>query len=152
MREFVIRVLINAVAIAVTAMLIPNIHIANNDIATLLVIGLIFGLVNSLLKPLLILLTCPAVILSLGLFIFVINGVMLLITDSIAGERLIIDGGIFTAILGGMVMGGVSMLLETVLKLDDKFERPQIRDDPIPRLVRTQIDRVGLLRKPRRVV
>ena len=120
MREFVIRVLINAVAIAVTAMLIPNIHIANNDITTLLVIGLIFGVVNSLLKPLLILLTCPAVILSLGLFIFVINGVMLLITDSIAGERLIIDGGIFTAVLGGMVMGGVSMLLETVLKLDDK--------------------------------
>lgn len=120
MREFVIRVLINAVAIAVTAMLTPNIHIANNDITTLLVIGLIFGLVNSLLKPLLILLTCPAVILSLGLFIFVINGVMLLITDSIAGDRLVIDGGIFTAILGGMVMGGVSMLLESVLKLDDK--------------------------------
>ena len=122
MREFVIRVLINAVAIAVTAMLIPNIHIANNDMSTLLVIGLIFGVVNSLLKPLLILLTCPAVILSLGLFIFVINGIMLLITDSIAGERLVIDGGIFTAVLGGMVMGGVSMLLETVLKLDDKSD------------------------------
>ena len=122
MREFVIRVLINAVAIAVTAMLIPNIHIANNDMSTLLVIGLIFGVVNSLLKPLLILLTCPAVILSLGLFIFVINGVMLLITDSIAGERLVIEGGIFTAVLGGMVMGGVSMLLETVLKLDDKSD------------------------------
>ena len=125
MREFIIRVLINAVAIAVTAMLIPNIHIANSDITTLLAIGLIFGLVNSLLKPLLILLTCPAVLLSLGLFIFVINGVMLLITDSIAGERLIIEGGIFTAILGGMVMGGASMLLETVLKLDDKSGRQQ---------------------------
>ncbi len=120
MREFVIRVLINAVAIAVTAMLIPNIHIANNDISTLLMIGLIFGVVNSLLKPLLILLTCPAVILSLGLFIFVINGLMLLITDSLAGDRLVIDGGIFTAILGGMVMGGVSMLLESMLKLDDE--------------------------------
>ena len=120
MREFIIRVLINAVAIAVTAMLIPNIHIANNDISTLLLIGLIFGLVNALLKPLLILLTCPAVLLSLGLFLFVINGVMLLITDSIAGERLIIEGGIFTAILGGMVIGGVTMLLESVLKLDDE--------------------------------
>ncbi len=122
MREFVIRVLINAVAIAVTAVLIPNIHIVNNDLSTLLLIGLIFGVVNSLLKPLLILLTCPAVILSLGLFIFVINGIMLLITDSIAGERLVIEGGIFTAVLGGMVMGGVSMLLESVLKLDDKSD------------------------------
>jgi len=123
MREFLIRVLINAVAIAITALLIPNIHIANNDISTLLIIGLIFGLVNSLLKPLLLLLTCPAVLLSLGLFIFVINGFMLMITDSLAGDRLTIDGGIFTAILGGMVMAAVSIVLESVLKLDDSPER-----------------------------
>ena len=63
-------------------------------------------------------LTCPAVVFSLGLFIFVINGVMLLITDSLAGDRLIIEGGIITAILGGMVMAGVSIALETVLRLD----------------------------------
>ena len=119
MRAFLIRILINAVAIAVTAMLIPNIQIANNDAVTLLTLGLIFGVVNSLLKPLLILLTCPAVVFSLGLFIFVINGVMLLITDSLAGDRLIIDGGIFTAIFGGMVMAGVSIALESVLKLDE---------------------------------
>lgn len=123
MREFLIRILINAVAIAVAALLIPNIHIANNDIGTLLIIGLIFGLVNSMLKPLLLLLTCPAVLLSLGLFIFVINGVMLMITDSLAGDRLNIEGGIFTAILGGMVMAAVSIALETVLKLDDSAER-----------------------------
>ena len=57
MRNFAIRVIINAVAIAVTAMLIPNIQVANNDIGTLLIIGLIFGIVNSLLKPILIFLT-----------------------------------------------------------------------------------------------
>lgn len=119
MRKFVIRVLINAVAIWVTAMLIPNIHILNNDLVTLLTIGLIFGVVNSLLKPLLLLLTCPAVVLSLGLFVFVINGLMLLITDSLAGDALVIDGGIFTAIMGGMVMAGASIALESVLKLDD---------------------------------
>ena len=125
MRAFLIRILINAVAIAVTALLIPNIHVANNDISTLLIVGLIFGLVNSLLKPLLLLLTCPAVLLSLGLFIFVINGFMLMITDSLAGDRLIIEGGIFTAILGGMVMAAVSIVLEGVLKLDDSSERAQ---------------------------
>lgn len=122
MREFLIRVLINAVAIAVTALLIPNIHIANNELSTLLIIGLIFGLVNSLLKPLLLLLTCPALLLSLGLFIFVINGVMLMITDSLAGDRLVIEGGIFTAILGGMVMAAVSIVLEAALKLDHSPE------------------------------
>ncbi len=123
MKEFLIRVLINAVAIAVTAMLIPSIHIANNDISTLLIIGLIFGLVNSLLKPLLLLLTCPAVLLSLGLFIFVINGLMLMITDSLAGDRLTIEGGILPAILGGMVMAAVSIALESALKLEDSPKR-----------------------------
>lgn len=118
MRNFVIRVIINAVAIAVTAMLIPNIQVANNDIGTLLIIGLIFGMVNSLLKPILILLTCPAVILSLGLFILVINGLMLLITDSLVGDRLVIDGGIWTAVLGGIVMALVSMTLESILQID----------------------------------
>jgi putative membrane protein len=123
MREFLIRVLINAVAIAITALLIPSIHIADNDISTLLIIGLIFGVVNSLLKPLLLLLTCPAILLSLGLFIFVINGLMLMITDSLAGDRLTIEGGIFSAILGGMVMAAVSIALETVLKLNDSPQR-----------------------------
>lgn len=125
MRNFFIRVLINAVAIAITALLIPNIHIADNDIGTLLVIGLIFGLVNSLLKPLLLLLTCPAVLLSLGLFIFVINGLMLLITDSLAGDRLMIEGGLWTATFGGMVMAAVTIALEKALKLEDSSERGQ---------------------------
>ncbi len=124
MREFAIRVMINAVAIAVTAMLIPNIQVADNDLLTLLMLGLIFGFVNSLLKPILILLTCPAVLLSLGLFILVINGVMLLITDALAGDRLIIEGGISTAIWGGMVMAVVTMILEAVLKLDNDGQDP----------------------------
>ena len=120
MRDFAIRVLINAVAIAVTALLIPGIQVANNDIVTLLILGLIFGLVNSMLKPILLLLTCPMVILSLGLFILVINGVMLMITDALVGDALIIEGGMSTAIWGGMVMAIVSMILEAVLRLDDK--------------------------------
>ena len=128
MRNFVIRVIINAVAIAVTALLIPNIHIADNNIGTLLVIGLVFGTVNALLKPILIFLTCPAVILSLGLFILVINGLMLLITDSLVGDRLVIEGGIWTAMLGGIVIALVSMILEALLQLDD---RPANKDDAI---------------------
>lgn len=120
MRDFAIRVLINAVAIAVTALLIPGIQVANNDIVTLLILGLIFGLVNSMLKPILLLLTCPMVILSLGLFILVINGLMLMITDALAGDALIIEGGMSTAIWGGVVMAIVSMALEAALRLDDK--------------------------------
>src|SRR5258706_5021729 len=82
MRNFFIRVVINAIGIALTAEILPGIHVANNDLGTLLIIGLVFGIVNALLKPLLILLTCPAVILTLGLFLLIINGIMLLVTAS----------------------------------------------------------------------
>jgi len=131
MRNFFIRVVINAIAIAITAMVIPNIQVVNNDIGTLLMIGLVFGIVNSLLKPILMFLTCPAVILSLGLFVLVINGVMLLITESLVGDRLIIEGGIWTAILGGIVMAIVSMVLEGVMKLDDDNNRVAKNGDTI---------------------
>ena len=120
MRDFLIRIMINAIAIGVTAMLIPNIHVANNDFTTLVVIGLIFGLVNAVVRPLLLFLTCPMILFSLGLFIFVINGLMLLITDSLAGDRLIIEGGIGTAIMGGMVMGIVTIVLESITKPGDE--------------------------------
>ena len=55
----------------------------------------------------------------------VINGLLLLITESLAGERLIIDGGIMTAIWGGLVMGLVSMALESLLQLNDDEEDAQ---------------------------
>lgn len=118
MRDFIIRIIINAIAIAVTAMLIPGIEVVNNDISTLLIIGLVFGIVNAIIKPVLMLLTCPAVILTLGLFVLVINGAMLMLTANLVGGRLHIDG-LGSAIIGGIVMAITSMILESVLQLDN---------------------------------
>jgi len=128
MRDFFIRVVINAIGIALTAMLIPGIQVANNDIGTLLLIGLVFGIVNAIIKPILIFLTCPAVLVTLGLFILVINGVMLMITDSLVGDRLIIEGGIGTAIVGGIVMAIVSLVLEGIMGLDDNDKNKPVKD------------------------
>ncbi len=118
MRNFVIRVFINAVAIAIAASLLPGITVTDNDIGTLLIIGLVFGIVNALIKPILILLTCPAVIVTLGLFLLVINGLMLLLTASLIPDRLQIEG-LGSAILGGIIMGLVGIVIESVLRLDD---------------------------------
>lgn len=119
MRNFLIRVIINAIGIAITAQLLPGITVADNDIGTLLIIGLVFGIINALVKPILIVLTCPAVILSLGLFILVINGLMLLLTASLIPARLSVDG-LGPAILGGIVMGIISIILEALLGVNDK--------------------------------
>src|SRR5512145_2716215 len=102
MRNFLLRVIINAIGIAITAQLLPGINVTNDDIGTLLIIGLVFGIVNALVKPVLILLTCPAVIITLGLFILVINGLMLQVTSMLAGDRLKIDS--FGWALGGGIV------------------------------------------------
>jgi putative membrane protein len=129
MGKFLLRVIINAIAIAITASLLPGIHVVNQNLGTLLIIGLIFGIVNALLKPILSVLTCPFIILTLGLFIFVINGLMLLLTASLSGGRLIIDG-FWWAVLGGIIMGIVGLVLESVLGLrDDKDKDKSQHED-----------------------
>lgn len=114
MGKFLLRVIVNAIAIAITASLLPGIHVVNQDLGTLLIVGLIFGLVNALIRPIVSLLTCPFVIVTLGLFIFVINGLMLLLTASLSGGRLTVDG-FWWAVGGGIIMGVVGLILESVL-------------------------------------
>lgn len=125
MRNFVLRLVINAIAIALVASLLPGITVINNDLGTLAVLGLIFALVNALVKPVIMVLGCPFIILTLGLLIPVINGLMLMLTASLAGDRLTVDG-LGWAILGGLIMGVVSMVLEGVLGLNEK-EQPRQR-------------------------
>ena len=119
MRNFVVRVIVSAIAIAITAALLPGIRVINGDILTFLLLGLIFGLVNALVKPIVSLLSCPLVLLTLGLFLLVVNGLMLLITAALSGGRLVIDG-LGWAIVGGIIMGVVNMVLEVVLGLNNE--------------------------------
>lgn len=122
MGKFLLRVIINAIAIAVTASLLSGIHVINRDLGTLLIIGLIFGIINALVKPILSVLTCPFIILSLGLFLFVINGLMLLLTASLSGGRLVVDS-FWWAVLGGIVMSIVGMILESILGVRDSKDK-----------------------------
>jgi len=130
MRDFIIRILINAIAIAVTAILVPGIQVSNDGLMTFLIIGLVFSVINALVKPVLILLTCPAVILTLGLFIFVINAVILNLTAQFSGGRLFVEG-FGAAFIGGIIMALVNMVLEGVFGVheEDKYDSSKSYDD-----------------------
>lgn len=112
------RLLLNALAIAVVARLLPGIHVVNQSLGTYLLIALVFGIVNTLLKPILTFLTCPLVALTLGLFILVINGVMLLITSALLPDLLIIDG-FWWAVLGGIIISLLNMIFESLVGGDN---------------------------------
>jgi putative membrane protein len=114
MRGFLVRLVINMAAIALTAELLPGIEV-NGGFGTLLLVALVFGIVNAIVKPILLLLTCPAVILSLGLFILVINGLLLLLTSSLLGDRFFVDG-FGTAFIGGIIMGILAIIIEAALR------------------------------------
>ena len=121
---FLLRLIINAVALLVTAWIIPGIHLGaagphptRNDWVTLLIVALIFGLANAVIRPILILLSLPLEILTLGLFIFVINAFMLLLTSWIAqgmGLGFRVDR-FLTALLGALIISVVSFVLSRVV-------------------------------------
>jgi putative membrane protein len=128
MQRFVLRLIVNGLAIAIIAALLPGINIINNDIGTLAILALIFGVVNAIIRPIVMILSCPFIILSLGLLIPVINGLLLMLTASIAGDRMTVDG-LGWAILGGLLMGLVVLVLESALGLrEDDRKRRRERD------------------------
>lgn len=126
MRGFILRLIINGIAIAVVAALLPGITVANNDLGTLAVLALIIALVNALVKPVIMLFGCPFIILSLGLLIPIINGLLLMLAAALSGGRLIVDG-LGWAILGGLIMGVVSMVLEGALGVKEEERQEQRR-------------------------
>lgn len=82
--RFLVRLLITAVAMGLTFWLVDLCW--DGQILPLLLIALLFGAVNALIRPLLVLLTCPLIILTLGVFIFVINVLMLWLTIWLANR------------------------------------------------------------------
>jgi len=82
-------------------------------------VALILTIVNAVLKPILLLLSCPLVLLTLGLFILVINAVALQIAAYFSGGNFVIDG-FWPAFWGGIIMAILNMLLEAVIGKDDQ--------------------------------
>lgn len=130
MRTFVLRLVVNAAALAVTAALLPGIHIRDDRVTTLLVVALVFGLVNAVLKPVIWVLSCPLIVLTLGLFALLINGILLLVTDALAGSRFEVDG-FGWAVLGGLLVGLISMVLESALDLDEEEREKRKRNETV---------------------
>jgi putative membrane protein len=110
--RFIVRWLVTAAALWAAVALVPGIDFSGPG-WQLLVVALVFGILNAVVRPVLMLLTCPFVVLTLGLFIFLLNGFLLWLTGAAArslGVDFRVEGAI-AAILGAIVVGIVSLLL-----------------------------------------
>lgn len=124
MRSFLIKVVVNALAIWVATLVVPGISATGrgtdlgNQVLTFLVIGLIFGLVNAVVKPVVALLALPLYVLTLGLFSFIVNALMLELTSWISQATPLtfhVEDFFWSAVLGAVVVTFVSMVLNLIL-------------------------------------
>lgn len=131
MTYFIIRWVINAIALGVTALIVPGIHVTRAGLelgqdaaglVNLFIVALIFGLVNAIIKPLVALATCPFYLLTLGLFTFVVNALMLMLTSWLAGPRFEVDS-FWWALLGSIVISLVSTVLSALMRGEQREDQ-----------------------------
>ena len=111
--QLLVALLLNAVALWITAQVVPGFHVG--DSLSLILVAIVLGVVNTFIKPILSFVTAPISIVTLGLFAFVVNAVVLFIVSAIVPQGLRIEGWI-SAILGAVVLSVVSTVLSSVLK------------------------------------
>jgi len=117
---------LSAASLGIVAWLLPGIVVGDGfgALISLFLGAALLGLVNVLLKPILVFLSCPLILLSLGLFLFVINAAMLLLASALSsslGHGFYVDGWP-TAIIGSILLTIVSWFLNAFIR-EDKKER-----------------------------
>jgi len=127
MTKFVLRLLINAIALYLAVLILPGRLELMSGMTSIIWLALIFGIVNALFRPLLKFLTCPLIILTLGLFTLVINTFLFWLTSRIGQsfgiELLISDPVWWNAFLGGLIVSIVSVIMTMILKDELKSRR-----------------------------
>ncbi len=122
--RFLIRLVVNAVAIWLTALLLDGVSLTEREgwdqVLVVAVVGLVFTLVNLVVKPVVHLFALPLTILTLGLFSLVINALMLLLTSwltSFVEWGLFVDG-FWWALLAALIISVISWVLNAILSVD----------------------------------
>ncbi|CAG7651420.1 phage holin family protein [Actinacidiphila bryophytorum] len=125
MKNFIVKTLANAGALGVATWVIKDITLTGDSTSrkalSLILVALVFGVVNWLVKPIVKVLSFPLFILTLGLITLVVNALMLLLTSWVAG-KLSLDfhvDGFWTAVVGGLIVSIVSWALHVVLPDDE---------------------------------
>ena len=121
--KLLIRWIIASLALFAAAWLVPGIRVEGDAWVVFAVMAVILGLVNAVVRPFLKLLTCPLILLTLGLFVLVINGVTLWLASDIAVNWFHVGfyvDGFWSALLGALIVSAVTIILSALVREDDK--------------------------------
>lgn len=111
--RFIVKLLVTALAVWVAAYVLPGVHL-ENDAKTIIIVALVLALLNAIVKPILIILTIPVTIVTLGLFLLVINALMVVWTSKLV-EGFKVDGWL-TALFFSLIVSVVSYILHSIAK------------------------------------
>ncbi|MEO7421362.1 MAG: phage holin family protein [Ornithinibacter sp.] len=127
MKNFAIRILVGGIALWIAAFVVKGVDLAEEQsswpekLVTILLVALVFGLVNAVVRPIALLFSLPFIVVTLGLFIFVLNALMLQVTEWVSnwlGLSFGIDHFFWSAIWAALIITVVSWPLNLILKDD----------------------------------
>ena len=128
--KFLLRIIVAMAALGVAAWVVPGIVLSGHDTLkkaeTLLIVAVIFGVVNILLKPIIKTVGCAFYVLTLGLVAIVVNGLLLWLTSYIAYDKLhepFHVTGFAAAVEGALIVGVVTWVIHLILGDDDRRQR-----------------------------
>ena len=124
-RFLLVRILVNAIALAITVAIVPKIDFVDASFRNWLFMAIMLGVLNALVKPLLQFLTLQFIFVTFGLVLVIVNALILMLLSLLFPNQFVVDS-ILWALLGGLVLGLVSSFFESLLGLT----MPVVPDDP----------------------
>lgn len=128
-RMVLMRIVVNALALLITAGLVPNIYFVERNVLSWLLLALALGILNALIKPIIQFLTLRFIFATYGVVVALINAILLFMLALLLPKHLEVNG-IFWALVGGAVLGIVSALFESLLGLTPPIvseKHPELR-------------------------
>lgn len=114
--KLILRTLLSALAVILLANILPNVSV--DSYTTAIIVAIVLSLLNFLVKPILVILTLPVTVLTLGLFLLVINALIILLADNLIGGFSV--DGIWWALLFSLLLSFLQSILFSLLKEDGK--------------------------------
>jgi len=116
--NLLLKLLLTAVAVIILAYFLSGIQLTGNQFTTALIVAVVLGILNLLVKPILVILTLPITVVTLGLFLLIINALMVLLAGNLIDNFGV--SSIWTAILFSVLLSILQSVLYSVLKEDKK--------------------------------